>query len=86
MAEPLESVACVHVVARLWDLVDAEGSPHDLAPLRLHVAACATCRSHEAAGRRLRAALHAMRPADGCPPVLRERILGLLATEGDAGG
>jgi anti-sigma factor (TIGR02949 family) len=69
---------CESILRALWDYLDRELEPSDMAAIDAHLGACASCRSHAAFERRLVDEIRALRAEVTEPEKLRARVLQVL--------
>ncbi len=79
---------CKETVRRLWDYLDRELAPADMAAIDSHLAQCDKCPQHFAFERQFLAAVKAARSQHTAPDALRARVratLGLAPSKKDDG-
>ena len=79
---------CEQTVRRLWDYLDGQLGPVELAAVDAHLADCDRCPPHFEFERRFLNAVRAARAVASAPEpakaqALRERVVSMLRTEGE---
>lgn len=86
--QPLAAFDCEQTVRRLWDYLDEQLGPVDLAMIDAHLAECDRCPPHFAFERRFLEAVREARAGVETPDrakikALRERVVARLIAEGE---
>jgi anti-sigma factor (TIGR02949 family) len=73
---------CVEVLRHLWDYLDDQMTPAGAERLRVHIAACDTCRRYEVFQECFLAAVSRIRADLGAPDSLRDKLAERLKEQG----